>query len=98
MIPQYPSPEWALDRFNRIVKSGDPDSIDALIELLAGLAPDRDIDRPDEYKRYKYDAAWAAIYYGFTKTTHCESACREYLGIEEPATELVFHRSAHLTS
>ena len=94
MIPQVPTPEWAIECFDRVVRCDDPEIIDALLELLAGIAPDGDWDHADENKPYKYDAAWAAIQYGFRKTIHCEEACREHLR----ANGLEDHRSSRLAS
>lgn len=75
MNPHAPTPEWAIASVDRITASGDPDQLDALLMLLAGIAP------TEEQDRYKCDAAWAAIEYGYTKTQDCANACRRYLGV-----------------
>lgn len=75
MKPHSLSPDWAISCFDRIVKDHDPDAVDALMELLAGIAP------TEEQDKYKCDAAWAAIYHGYKQSGDLTRAAREYLGV-----------------
>jgi hypothetical protein len=74
MTPQHPTPEWAIECFDKIIKTDDEDALVALLELLAGLLPAK-------ADRYKYDASLTVIDYGYTKSQHCRDAGREFLGI-----------------
>lgn len=74
MTPHKPTPDWATDCMKRIVdKYDDPDLLDAALELLAGV-----IDQ--EGDKYRNEAAWAAIEYGYTKTKDFELQARRYVG------------------
>lgn len=75
MIPLHPTPEWAVSCIDRIAKYDDPDLLDAVLELLATVSSDKESDK------FKYEAAWAAIDYGFTKTAGVRKAAQVYLGI-----------------
>ena len=75
MLPHAPTPEWAVSCMDRILKYDDADLLDAVLELLATVASDKDADK------FKYEAAWAAIDYGFTKTEGLRPAARRYLGV-----------------
>lgn len=74
MIPQLATitPDWAISCMERITKYDDPDLLDAVLELLAGLS---------DFQGHKGDAAQAALDYGYRKTPDCDEHCREYLGI-----------------
>lgn len=73
--PQSLSPDWAITCVDRIIKDDDPDQLDALLELLAGVAP------TEEQDKYKHEAAWAAIEHGYKQTRDLPRAARAYLGI-----------------
>lgn len=75
MSSHLPSPEWAESCIDRIIKSDDPDQLDALLELLAAIAP------TFNEEKYKHDLAWAAIDYGYRQTDDCRKSCRRYLGV-----------------
>lgn len=75
LAPHHPTPEWAVACLDRILKTDDPDALDALLVLLVGLAP------TEEEERFKHDAAWAAIEYGYRKTGDCDESCRKYVGL-----------------
>ena len=74
MSSQDPTPEWAESCVDRIVTSGNSDQVDALMELLAAIAPTQ------KEEKYKHEIAWAAIEYAFKQTEHCRKACRKHLG------------------
>lgn len=75
MVPHTPTPEWAIYCMNRITKGYDPDSLDALLDLLAAIAPTIDEEK------YKHAVAWAAIRHGYKQTEDCDKSCLRYLGI-----------------
>lgn len=75
MPSHLPTPEWAEVCIDRIVKNDDPDQLDALLELLAAIAPTK------KEEKYKNEIAWAAIDYGYKKTDDCRKSCRKYLGV-----------------
>lgn len=75
MIPHAPTPDWAKRCVDRIVKTDDPDMLDALMELLAAVAPTEDEEK------YKSEVAWAAIDHAFTMSEHCRRSCRQHLGV-----------------
>jgi hypothetical protein len=72
---QSPSPEWAVALMDKIIPTDDQEALQALLELLAGIAP------TSEEEKYKHDAALAAIDYGYRKTVDCDNACARYVGI-----------------
>lgn len=76
MIPQSPTPERAVKCMKHVAKYGDQELLDAVMELIATVAPDKDSDK------FKYEAAWAAIDYGFTQSPSAvRKAAQEYLGV-----------------
>jgi hypothetical protein len=75
MIPHAPTPDWAKSRIDLIVPRDDPKALDALLELLAAIAPTQDEEK------YKHEIAWAAIAHGYKKTQDCYEACQRYLGV-----------------
>lgn len=75
MVPHSLTPDWAVSCVKRIIKTDDPDQLDALLELLAGIAP------TEEEEKYKYDVAWAAIDFAYQGTADCHISCRQYLGV-----------------
>jgi len=75
MIPQSPTSDWAKSRIDVIVPRDDPEALDALLELLAAVAPTQ------EEEKYKHELAWAAIDHGYKRTKDCCDSCRRYLGI-----------------
>jgi hypothetical protein len=60
---------------DRIMKTDDPDMLDALLELLAVVAP------TEEEEKYKHEMAWAAIDHGYKRTDDCRKSGRRYLGV-----------------
>jgi hypothetical protein len=58
-----------------VSKYDDPELMDAVLHLVAGVAADKDSDK------FKHEAAWAAIDYGFTKTAGLRKAAQDYLGV-----------------
>lgn len=75
MLPRITNPEWATLCFDLIVPDDDPKRVDALIHLIAGLAPS------EEENRQKSEVAWALIEYGFRKLPECGIAARKHLGV-----------------
>jgi len=76
MTSLSPTPDWAVSKVKRILEDVDePEVADAIIHLLAAVAPTQEQDK------FKHEAAWAAIDYGFTKTSELRNAARRYLGI-----------------
>jgi hypothetical protein len=75
MMPHTPTPDWAISCMERIMKSDDPDQLDALLELLAAIAP------TEGEEKYKHEIAWAAIDHGYKRTEHCRKSGRRYLGV-----------------
>jgi hypothetical protein len=76
MIPQSPTPERAIHCMSRILKYDDPDVVDAVMELLASVAASKEGDK------FRYEAAWAAIDYAFTKhPVALRKASTDYLGV-----------------
>lgn len=76
MTPHAPSPDWARQRIDTILNdTDDPEVLDALLELLAALAPTEDQDK------FKHEAAWAAIERGYFRTEDARLAARRYLGV-----------------
>lgn len=76
MTPQTLTPDWAVSKVKRILADADePEVVDAIIELLAAVAPTQEQDK------FKYEAAWAAIEYGYTQTADVHIAARRYLGV-----------------
>lgn len=92
MIPERPSPEWAINCLDRILTTDDPDVLEAVLELLAGLVP------TETENKYKYDAACAAIDYGYSKTEHCRRSGRQYLGLAVKSVGIIVLLSFHLAS
>jgi hypothetical protein len=72
MQPHSLTPDWAISCVDRITKFDDPDVLDAMIELVAGVFDERGD---------KCDCALAALEYAYRKTHDCEQHCQEYLGI-----------------
>ena len=75
MIPHSPTPDWGKSQFDKIVKCDDPEALQALLELLAVIAP------TEQEEKYKYEIAWAVIQHGYRRTADCDKSCRRYLGI-----------------
>lgn len=76
MVPQSPTPDWAVEKFRKLIDDiNEPEALDAALELLAAVAPTREQDK------FKHEAAWAAIQYGYCKTSDVRAAAERYLGI-----------------
>lgn len=76
MIPQSPTPDWAVTKFRQVINDiDDPETLDAALELLAALAPTKEQDK------FKYEAAWAAIDFGYCRTTDLHKSAQRYLGV-----------------
>jgi hypothetical protein len=75
MMPHSPTPDWARSRIDLIVPSDDPRALDALLELLAAIAP------TVEEEKYKNELACAAIDHGYKRTEDCRLSGRRYLGM-----------------
>lgn len=72
-IPHSPTPDWATEKIRTLINSNDdPEVLIAVLELLAAVAPTRDQDK------FKYEAAWAAIDEGYTRTEACRQSSRRY--------------------
>lgn len=72
-IPHSPTPDWALQRIRTIVDNNDePEVLEAVLELLAAVCASETQDR------FKYEAAWTAIDYGYCKTDDCKASARRY--------------------
>lgn len=73
-LPKHEAtPDWAESCIDRILTGDDPDQLNALLELLAAIAP------TFTEEKYKHEIAWAAIHYGYKKTEHCRDSCRRYV-------------------
>lgn len=71
-----PTPDWAVAKIKTVLnETDDPEAVDAMLELLAAVAP------TPEQDKFKHEAAWAAIEYGYTKTADVRIAARRYLGV-----------------
>lgn len=76
MVPQSPTPDWAVEKFRKVIDDiDDPEVLDAALELLAALAPTKEQDK------FKHEAAWAAITDGYSRTADVRVAAERYLGI-----------------
>jgi hypothetical protein len=76
MIPQSPTPEWAVSTVRKYIDDIDePEALYAALELLAAVAPSKDQDK------FKHEAAWAAIEYGYKRTSDVRVAAKRYLEI-----------------
>jgi len=73
MIPQNPSPAWAEECIDRIIKGHDPDQIDALMGLLAVVSP------TETEEKYKHEIAWAAISHAYKHTDDFYESCRRHV-------------------
>lgn len=74
-LPQIPTSEWAIACFDRIYTGGNPDQLDAILELLGGLLPTQ------EESKHKHEVTWDVIDYAYGKTSDREEAARRYLGL-----------------
>jgi hypothetical protein len=70
MVPQNPTPAWAEQCVDRIIKGYDADQIDAFMSLLAAIAPTEDEEK------YKHEIAWTAISHAYKQTDDCLESCR----------------------
>lgn len=76
MIPHAPTPEWAVSKMKVVTRYGDPELIEAVMELVATVAADKESDK------FKNEAAWAAIDHGFSKSPDAlRKAAQAHLGI-----------------
>lgn len=75
MVPHTPTPAWIESCMDRITKGYDPDALDALLDLLATIAPTEDEEK------YKHELAWIAIQHGYRQTEDCSKSCYRYLGV-----------------
>lgn len=76
MTSHAPTPDWVVEQLDLIFQyAEDPEVVDALIRLLAALAPS------EEQDKFKHEAAWAGIVHGYKKTPDVHDAARRYLGI-----------------
>lgn len=72
MDPHPLTPDWAVSCMERINKFDDPDVLDAVLELVAGVY---------DVTGVKGDCAEAAMDFGYRKTDHCQKQGRDYLGL-----------------
>lgn len=76
MTSHSPTPDWAVSKIKTALDNSDePEGLDAILELLAAVAPTQEQDK------FKYEAAWAAIEYGYKRTSDVKLAARKYLGV-----------------
>lgn len=82
MCPHKPTPDWAISCMERITKFDDPDLLDAVLDLVVGIAGLNDQERGlPAHVAVRDDAARAAIEFGYRKTADCDRSCDQYLGI-----------------
>ena len=76
MVPQSPTPEWAVSTVREYIDDiDDPRALDVALAILAAVAPTKEQDK------FKHEAAWAAIIYGYKRTADVREAAKRYLGI-----------------
>lgn len=72
-IPHSPTPDWALERIKVFINNNDePEVLEAILELIAAVCASEAQDK------FKYEAAWAAIDYGYCRTDDCKQQARKH--------------------
>lgn len=75
-MPHSLTPDWARSKLRPLIEEGvDPEVFEGVLELLAAVAPTQDQDK------FKHEAAWAAIDYGYCETEDCRLSSRKHFGI-----------------
>jgi len=67
------TPEWAETQIETIDDTDDEDQRNALIALLASIAPSY------TENKYKHEIAWRAMRHLYKRMRHCEQSCREFV-------------------
>lgn len=72
-IPRSPTPDWAVSKIKTLIENCDePEALEAALELVAAVCCAEDQDK------FKHEAAWAALNYGYCLTDDCKQSSRRY--------------------